>query len=267
MPGTILRLLLLLGCSYLLICALVYVAQERLIFFPERDPPGTRYSFGIPLEEVWLPVDDATLHALWFRVAEPQGIILYFHGNAGSLRSWGGVAPDLVTYGYDLLIVDYRGYGQSSGQIRNEAQLYADAAAAYAWVRERYPEEQIVLYGRSLGSAPAARLAAEGQPRMLILESPFYSLEALARRQFPWAPPFLLKYPLHTHRWAPQVRCPVLIVHGAADPIAPIADAERLAATIGAPLRFVAIPGGGHNDLAAFPTYHTALAAALRTAD
>lgn len=260
----LLRLLALVALGYLLLCALIYVLQERLIFFPERDQPGTRYDFGVPVEELWLPVERAALHALWFRVPERYGVILYLHGNAGSLRSWGSVAPDLTARGYDVVIVDYRGYGQSTGRISGETQLHADMAAVYRWVRERYPEEQIVIYGRSLGSGLAARLAAENRPQLLILESPFYSLETIARRQFPWAPPFLLKYPLRTYRWIGEVRSPVVIIHGTADAVVPFADGERLAAAVTAPLRFHAIAGGGHNDLALFPAYREALDEALQ---
>jgi fermentation-respiration switch protein FrsA (DUF1100 family) len=155
--------------------------------------------------------------------------------------------------------VDYRGYGQSGGSIAGEAQLHADMAAVYTWVAARYPEEQVVLYGRSLGSGLAARLAAEHRPRLLILESPFYSLEAIARRQFPFVPPFLLKYPLRTWSWIGQVGCPVMIIHGTADEVVPFADGERLAASVAAPLRFYPVAGGGHNDLARFPAYWEAI--------
>jgi uncharacterized protein len=263
MRHPMLHTIALIALAYISVCTMLFLWQERLIFYPERDPPGTRYAFSHPAEEVWIPVDGATLHALWFRVPEPQGVILYLHGNAGSLRSWGTVAPELVAYGYDLLIFDYRGYGQSSGQIQSESQLHADAAAVAAWVLARYPETPLVLYGRSLGSALAVRLAAEHQPRLLILESPFYSLEHLARRQFPWAPSFLLKYPLRAHAWIGQVRSPVVIIHGTDDAIVPFADGERLAGAVTAPLQFHAVAGGGHNDLARFPAYWAAITAAL----
>ncbi|WP_245863534.1 alpha/beta hydrolase [Candidatus Viridilinea mediisalina] len=256
-------MLTLLLLAYVLVCTMIFFWQEQLIFFPERNSPGTRYDFGIPVEEVWIPVDGARLHALWFRVPEPRGAILYLHGNGGSLRGWGSVAPDLVAYGYDLLILDYRGYGQSSGRISSEAQLHADMAAAYAWLQERYPAEQLIIHGRSLGTALAVRLAAEQQPRLLILETPFYSLEAIARRQFPWAPPFLLKYPLRSYNWIGAVQSPVVIIHGTNDRIVPFADGERLAAKVNAPLTFVAIPGGNHNNLANFPAYWDALDQAL----
>lgn len=261
--ATILRLLALAAVGYTILCALIYAMQERLIFFPERDPPGTRYLFGVPVEEQHIPVEGAQLHALLFRAPEPRGVILYLHGNAGSLRSWGAVAPDFVARGYDVLLVDYRGYGQSSGSIAGEAQLHADVAAVYAWVAARYPEEQIVLYGRSLGSGLAVRLAAERRPRLLILESPFYSLEAIARRQFPFLPPFLLKYPLRTWSWIGQVRCPVVIIHGTADEVVPFADGERLSASVTAPLRFHQVENGGHNDLSGLPAYWAAIDEAL----
>lgn len=261
------RLVIALLFAYVLFCGLLYMLQERLIFFPIQDPPGTRYDFGLPVDELFIPVAGAKLHALHFQIEAPRGVILYLHGNAGSLRSWGAVAPDFVRRGYDVLIVDYRGYGQSSGSISSEAQLHQDMAAIYDVVRAQYPEEQIVLYGRSLGSGLATRLAAEHAPQQLILESPFYSLEIIARRQFAFVPSFLLKYPLRTHQWIGQVRCPITIVHGTADTVVPFADGERLRQHSNAPLQFHAIPGGGHNDLELFPEYHAALDAALAQAE
>lgn len=265
MLPTILRLITtILVPGYATICGVIYMFQERLIFFPDRDPPGTHYEFGIPVEEVLIPVEGAQLHALWFRRSQAKGVILYFHGNAGSLRTWGEVAPELVQYGYEMVMVDYRGYGQSTGTIQSEAELHADAAAVYEWVRQRYPEEQIVLYGRSLGSGLATRLAAVYQPALLILESPFYSVEAIARRQFPWVPPFLLKYPLRSHEWIGQVRCPVVIIHGTNDSVVPFADGERLAHEVTAPLAFYPIVGGDHNNLITFSMYHHAIQVALK---
>lgn len=252
LPGVI-------AIGYALICAAIYAFQERLIFFPEFDPPGTQYHFGWPVDEVLIPVEGATLHGLWFRTTDPQGVILYFHGNGGSLRSWGAVAPDFVIRGYDVVMVDYRGYGQSTGSISSEAQLLADAEVIYAWVRARYPEHQIVLYGSSLGTSLASWLAAHHRPRLLILESPLYSVEAIARRQFPWVPGFLLKYPLRSHTWIGLVQCPVVIFHGTHDPVIPYSDGERLATAVTAPLSFYRLEGGLHVDSARFSVYHMVL--------
>ncbi|WP_299758030.1 alpha/beta hydrolase, partial [uncultured Chloroflexus sp.] len=97
------------------------------------------------------------------------------------------------------------------------------------------------------------------------LESPFYSIETLARRMFPWVPSVLLKYPLRTHSWIDRVRCPAVIIHGTADTVIPFSDGEQLAAHITAPLAFYRVTGGGHNNLATFDLYHHALDAALGT--
>lgn len=241
---------------YITLCAGIYLLQERLIFFPERTPPGTRYNIDLPFEEFFIPVEGASLHTLWFRVSHPRGVVLYFHGNGGNLEIAAAVAPDFVARGYDVVMADYRGYGQSTGSISSEAQLLADAEAIYRWVAERYPEAQIVLFGSSLGSGLASRLAADHQPRLLILESPYYSVEAIARRRFPWAPSFLLKYPLRSYSWIGQVRCPVVIFHGTNDTVIPFADGEQLATAITAPLFFYRIEGGGHVDSARFRIYH-----------
>ncbi|MFV9507115.1 MAG: alpha/beta hydrolase [Oscillochloridaceae bacterium umkhey_bin13] len=259
-------MLLLLGLitlTYLGMCGLIYLRQEQMIFFPRQDPPDTSYDFGRPVSEVWLPVAGARLHALWFQVPEPQGVILYLHGNADTLRNWGPEAASLTDFGYDLFIVDYRGYGQSSGTINGEAQLHADMDVVYGWVRERYPADQIVVYGRSLGTGLATRLAAINQPGLLILESPYYSMELLARRQVPWAPLFLLKYPLRSYRWIGQVQSPVVIFHGTADELIPFEDSQRLATYVTAPLTFYALEGGGHGGLQRFTLYHEGLQAAL----
>ncbi len=259
----ILKLLTIAAFGYVLLCMFIYFVQERLIFFPEIDPPGTSYAVGIPVTEVFIPVEDARLHALWFTTPAPLGVILYFHGNGGSLRSWVSVAPDLVERGYDVVLVDYRGYGQSSGQISSERQFLADAEAVFQWVTERYPVDQVIIYGVSLGASVASWLAARHQPRLLILESPFYSLEELARRQFAWVPPFLLKYPLRSSSWIGHARSPVVIIHGTADRLIPIGDAERLAALVTAPLQFYRIEGGGHSNLVTFAAYHDVMDAVL----
>lgn len=249
--------------GYGTLCLGLYLVQEQLIFPNEYDPPDTRYSFSRAFEEVFIPVADARLHALWFRVPDPKGVVVFFHGNGGTLRTWGHRAIAFVDRGYDVFMVDYRSYGQSTGRIQSEVQLFADARAVYTWVREHYRDEQIVLYGSSLGTSFASRLAAEYQPRLLILESPFYSVEELARRRFPWAPSTLLKYPLRSYSWIGQITCPVIIFHGTADQVVPFDHSERLAAHLTAPLMFYRIVGGNHVDTEQYPIYHQALDIAL----
>ncbi len=251
---------------YLLVCLLLYVGQERLIFAPEPLPPDYRFSFPLRFDEVTWEVDGARLHALHFRVDQPIGAVLYLHGNAGSVRGWGAVADLFVALGYEVLIPDYRGYGKSTGRIAGERMLHDDARTAYRYLAARFAEEQIVVYGRSLGSGLAVPLAAEQRPRLLILETPYVSLHELARQQFPVVPPFLLRYPLRTDQRIGKVTCPIHLVHGTADEVIPYSASERLLPLIRAEHTLWSIPGGHHNDLASFAAYQAAVAQMLSEA-
>ena len=244
---------------YGLLCALIYSQQERMVFYPEALPPGYAFSFRQPFEEVSLPVAGVTISALHFTVERPRGAVLFFHGNAGSLRDWGTLADHWTRHGYALLMVDYRGYGKSSGSISGEQMLHDDALAAYDWLAERYPADSIVLAGRSLGSGIAARLATQRTPRMLILETPYTSMLSIARRQVPWAPGFLLKYPLRTDRWIGQAASPVYLIHGTRDELIPFASSQRLAELIPGEHKLYAIEGAGHNDFTGYAGYDRAL--------
>ena len=248
---------------YLLLCALLYAAQERLIFHPDVLPPAFAFAFPLPFTELTLPVAGATLHALYFRAPQPKGAILYLPGNAGSLRWWGTVAQHFVPRGYTVLIPDYRGFGKSTSRITREALLHQDAQVAYAYLQQHYPEAQIIVYGYSLGTGIATQLAARQAPRMLILEAPYVSVRALARRRFPFVPLVLLKYALRTDRWIGRVRCPVYLVHGTVDELIPYACSVQLLPLIQAPHALITIVGGRHTDLASFGAYRAALDAIL----
>jgi len=243
-------------------------AQESLIFFPETLPQDFRYSFPGRFSEVRVPVQGAEINALHFHADSPKGVILYLHGNAGSLRTWGEIAPDFTRHGWDLFLPDYRGYGKSTGKIRDDKTLHDDAAALFAHLKGLYPPERIVLYGRSLGTGIAVKLAAGERPRAVILESAYSSFVDVAKFHYPYLPRWFLnlfmKYTLRTDRWIGAVACPVYLFHGTRDDIIPFASSERLMPLIRGEKRLVAIPGGGHNDLDAYAQYHEELANILR---
>jgi hypothetical protein len=217
---------------------------------------------------VTLTVDGATINALHFKTDNPKGAIIYFHGNAGNLRGWGEVALDFTRLSYDVLIPDYRGYGKSTGKIRNEEMLHRDAAVAYNYLKERYRENQIIIYGRSIGTGIAAYLAKETRPRMLILESPIFNMRDLVKYHYPFMPSTLvaliLKYPMRTDLSIADVPCPVHLFHGAEDDIVPYNSSERLLKLIRTQSRLIKIPGGGHNNLGDFPLYHEELERILK---
>lgn len=249
-------------------CSMMYFNQENMIFFPEALLPDFKYNFPAPFEEVNLPVAGATINALYFRTERPRGVVVYFHGNAGSLREWGEIATDFTAKGYDIFIPDYRGFGKSTGRIENETMLHGDAAAVYAHVLKTFAEDRITLYGRSIGTGIAVKLAKTNRPRMVILESPYVSFLDLAAHHYPLIPRpllgLLLRYPLRTDLWIPEVACTVYLIHGTQDEIIPYDSSERLLKLIKADGRLIAIPGGMHNNLADFPLYHERLANILK---
>lgn len=243
--------------GYLLIVIMLYFIQEKLIFLPTTLPQNYSYSFAQTFEELFLTAaDDAVLNGLHFKNESPKGTILYFHGNAGDLSRWGNIATFFVDKGFDVIIMDYRTYGKSSGSLSEEA-LFKDAQLFYDYALEHYQEQNIILYGRSLGTGIASKLAAENQPKQLILESPYYSLQDLAIKRFPYLPvKWLLKYQLLSHEYIQNVRCPISIFHGTDDSVVPYESGERLFKSLNIrQKRFVSIPDGGHNNLVEFDAY------------
>ena len=252
-----------LAACYCLLCGCLFLGQERLIFLPTRLPPDYRFPFREPFEELSLPSGGETLSALLFKADRPRGAVLYLHGNGGCLAEWGSVVPPFLASGYDVLVIDYRGYGKSTGAIRSEADLLQDGEAGYAELARRRPEGEIVVLGRSLGSGVAAWLARAHHPRLLILESPYFSLRDLAGRSVPFVPRFLLKYQLRTDLWIGEAACPVVLIHGTQDEVIPHESSVRLLPLIRSPHELVSVEGAGHNDLDEFPESRRALARIL----
>jgi len=242
--------------------------QENLLFFPERLPADFRFSFPGTFEEVFLGVDGAVLHALHFKAARPRGLVLYFHGNAGSLRTWGEIAPNFTARGYDLLIPDYRGFGKSTGRTEQESSLLEDAMAFYRHATRVFPEDRMVIYGRSIGTGIAAYCATRGRPRLLLLESPYVNLSDLASYHYPFVPRAILqawlRYPLRTDRWISDSTCPVYLFHGDRDRVIPFRSSESLVALAGGKAHLIRVAGGGHNDLEDFERYRQALSSLLQ---
>lgn len=241
--------------------AMLYFMQEKFIFLPSKLEPDYTYEFDQPFEELFLNTEDgAELNALHFKSQNPGGIVLYFHGNAGDLSRWGTVASYFLQFNYDVLVMDYRTYGKSTGRLSEKA-LLADAQLFYDTAKQSFPEDQIVVYGRSLGTSMASFVASENNPSQLILETPFYSLEDLVGERFPYLPlKTLLRYKFPTYSFTEQVECPVTIIHGTEDTVVPFESGEKLFDSIpGTKKKFVTVHGGEHNDLIAFPEYQNAI--------
>ncbi len=258
-------ILILLGL-YVMIGASLYFIQEKILFRPTVLAQDHVYQFSQPYEEVFLKThDDGVINAIHFKVDTPKGVILYFHGNAGDLSRWGLIAEYFVKQNYDVLIMDYRTYGKSTGTLSEQA-LYKDAQLCYDYLKKRYKEADITLYGRSLGTGIASYVASKNQPRQLIMETPYYSMVDVAQHRFPIFPvKYLLKYKIPTFEFVKAVDCPITIFHGTDDAVVPFESGKKLFEDLPkAQAQFIQIDGGHHNDLIDFEVYRNGVETILK---
>ncbi len=236
---------------------LLYFFQNKIIFQPEKLPKNFIYTFDHVFEEFYLETNDSVkLNAIHFKNEAPNGVILYFHGNKGNLARWGRITSFFAQKNYDVIVMDYRTYGKSGGTI-TETNLYTDAQQFYNYTLKQYPEKDIIVYGRSLGTGIASKIASENQPRNLILETPYYSMEDLVSGWLPIIPiRHLVKYKFPSNKHIKEVRCPITIFHGTADKIVPYSSGLKLYnTTTQLQKNMVTIDGGKHNDLVDHPEY------------
>ncbi|MFC2124565.1 alpha/beta hydrolase [Bacteroidota bacterium] len=241
-----------------------YYFQHLVIFFPEKLPKDYKYSFSGVFEERFFETDKHILiNGLHFKADNPEGIILYLHGNAGSLKGWGEVAYDFLSFGYDVLIIDYRGFGKSSGRI-SEENMYHDAQFVYDQIKSLFHENQITVYGRSIGTGVASYIAAYNNPAKLILESPYVSLPDMAKKYYPWFPKKLIRFHFPNDKHLERITCPVFIIHGSHDEIIPVNSSNRLGEKLKPGDQLFIIDGGHHNDLSMFEEYQNKLIEILK---
>jgi fermentation-respiration switch protein FrsA (DUF1100 family) len=236
----------------------MFFAQRALMYFPERVRTAPAAA-GLPqAQEVMLDAADGEKIIAWH--VPPRGdkpMVIYFHGNGGSLRLRVHRFARLVADGVGLLAVSYRGYGGSTGS-PTEAGLIEDARAAYAFAAQRYP--RIAVWGESLGSGVAVALAAEKPVDRLVLESPYTSALDIATASYWFLPVrLLMKDQFRSDLRIAQVKAPLLILHGEADGIIPIVYGERLLALAPGKKQLIRFPRGSHNDLDNFGAMDAAL--------
>jgi len=254
---TIALLLTVLALVYVAFGVMLYLFQGSMVFLanlPGRALDATPQDIGLDYENVHIDTTDGErLHGWFVPAADARGTLLFFHGNAGNISHRLESIMIFNRLGLDLLIIDYRGYGQSTGK-PGEQGTYRDAHAAWGYlVRERgLAPGSIVVFGRSLGGAVGAwltaQLATDEQPAALIIESSFSAGADMARRLYPVYPSRLLtrlKYPVVDH--AKGLRCPVLVVHSRDDEIIPFAMGRAIYAAAQGPKAFIELRGD-HNS-------------------
>ncbi|AUC86730.1 alpha/beta hydrolase [Polaribacter sp. ALD11] len=234
-----------------LVFLIIYFFQERFIFKNgERIHGNYLYNFLNSFEEIFIKIDgNSIINALHFKLKKPKGIILFCHGNSGNLQKWGNRVSYFLDYNYEVFVFDYRNYGKSTGNF-NEAKMYNDALLMYNHIKKSYKEDTIVVYGFSLGSTFATRIASINNPKELILEAPFFNFKKAVQYYSKFAPIFLLKYKFRTDLDIVKVTSPITIFHGNKDQITSFKDAKTLLElnTLKENI-FIQIDGGTHHNI------------------
>lgn len=242
---------------YILLGVALYFLQDIIIFRPVKLPADYTYKFDQPFREEEIVVnEDKVISMVHFTVPDSlrKGIVLYFHGNRTNINRYAPFAKFFTRNGYETWMIDYPGYGKSTGK-RTEKILHEDALRFYKLAIARVPAERIIIYGKSLGSGIAARLASIRDCKRLILETPYYSMDAMGRHYFfiyPVNP--MSKFALATNENFPFIHAPVTIFHGTKDRVIPYNHAKRLA-KLSSDVELVTIPGGRHNNLTEYEVY------------
>lgn len=257
---TILKWLAIPLVLYLGFVTLLYASQRAMMYVPERTRTPPNAAGLAQAEEVILDTADGERIIAWhIPPRDGRPVVLYLHGNGGSLRHRASRFRNLADDGIGVVALSYRGYGGSSGS-PSEVGLIADAQTAYAFARQHYPANRLVLWGESLGTGVAVALAAQQPVARMILQSPFTSAADIAASAYPLVPVrWLMKDPFHSDRRIGAVDAPIMIVHGARDQVVPISHGERLYEMIETPKRFLRLPSANHNDHEA----HDAMSALL----
>jgi fermentation-respiration switch protein FrsA (DUF1100 family) len=247
-------ILLLIGAAYLAVGGVLYFSQRAMMYRPPDTTARSPASAGFPeASTVRIKTADGEQLVAWF--APPRDgkpIVLFFHGNAEVLAWRTERFKELTNDGIGLLAVSFRGYAGSTGS-PSEAGLIADGEAAYTFAAARYPASRIVLWGYSLGSGVAVRLAAKHPVAKVVLEAPYTSTVDIAAALFPFMPVrWLMLDQFRSIDYIKDVHAPLLVLHGARDRVVPIVFGERLFAAANEPKRFVRFPEGSHINLDQF---------------
>jgi len=235
---------------------LFYFFQEKMIFYPDKLPQDYKFKFKNKFEELNIVTPDGnTINGLLFKADEPKGLIFYLHGNAGALNAWGDISKLYTGMEYDIFMLDYRGFGKSTGSIKSEEQMHNDVQLAYDEMKKLYDEDKIVVIGFSVGTGMASKLAAENKPCRLILQAPYYSMTDLIRSIVPVTPPFLIRYRLENYKYIPLCTMPVTIFHGNMDEVINVESSLRLKEYLKPSDELVIVEGSNHNDITANEIY------------
>ena len=233
---------------------------DRFIYRPSTLPYGdgfdpTDLDFGCE-RAIFRSAEETTLTGWYVSAPEARHALLYCHGNAGDYRDWVYAAEPWAMRGFDCLVFDYRGYGQSEGS-PSEAGLYLDTEAAWLWLAERAGQKglQASLLGKSLGSAVAIHVAVKYVPTSLVLDSAFTSMREVIAARLPRIFRFVVPRRFESLAKVGRIACPTLIIHGTDDKLVPVCHAHTLLNRMRCSKTLRLVQGAGHNDITDYYCY------------
>lgn len=246
----LLAVVALFGILYVLVLLYVYFNQSGMIFHFEKLPKDHQFVYDQKFEEINSTSFDGTnLNGLLFKAEQSKGLVFYLHGNAGTLETWGSIAKVYTDLGYDIFILDYRGFGKSEGSIEDEEQLNKDVALVYKKLCQRYDEKNSIIAGYSIGSGLATILASKNKPKVLLLQSPYYSFTELSSKIAPYFPNFIKKFRLETFSYFSKIEAPIYIFHGEGDLLIPVDNGVRLSKIKKVGVQYFGLKNQGHNNM------------------
>jgi len=259
-----LRIVIILSLAYVGVCVIYFLFQENFIFVPTFPSDSFESQLSTSTQEYFLDTPlGGRIHSILLTVDKPRGLVFYLHGNTGSLKRWQFMAEEVSGYGFDVFVMDYRGYGQSYGQ-RSEARMHRDVEFCFDFITKKFPELPIIIYGRSLGSGFATRLASRKVASGLVLETPFYNLIDVARSYLPFFPvDTLIRYKMRSDLYLNHVDYPVHIFHGTKDKVVRYSSAFKLFNKLKSKgnVQMTTLVGGKHGNLNTFPLFRERLSA------
>ncbi len=252
---------------YALIGSALYLLQDKLILHPVIVDRDSTYAFNQLYKEKFIAIDETSeINLIQFTPADSsaKGVVLYFHGNRTNISRYAPFAKNFTSNGYEVWMIDYPGFGKSTGKF-TEAIVYEAALQLYKLARTTYSPQQIVVYGKSLGTGIASQLASIRDCRHLILETPYYGLADLVKTLF-WIYPVdqMMHYQFPTYTYLPKVTAPITIFHGTDDGVIPLRNAKKLKPLLKPTDHFIEIEKGSHNDLNDFKIMQDSLNSILQ---
>ncbi|MDQ6904213.1 MAG: lysophospholipase [Bacteroidota bacterium] len=244
----------------------LYYLQEKLMFHPIALPPDYQFKFDIPFEEINIALnekDNLSLVKFFPPDSIPKGVVVYFHGNRGNVIRYSKYAGNFTKHGYEVWIVDYPGYGKTTGKF-TEQKVYMQAMEIYKLAKVKFDSNDIIVYGKSLGSGIASWLVSKKSCKRLILETPYFSIPDLFASYAPIYPvDAMTHFKFPTGEYLTNVKAPITIFHGSDDHVIPMSCAAKLKKVLKPGDEFVTIDKGSHNDLNEFPLFHEKLDSVL----